>query len=369
MKIGIITLSASYNCGSMLQSYALKEALKKYGDVEIINFSSEASHFYYDIVPKTFIAQIKMELHHKGIVKKLKKETAAYIDFQKKFLRITGKEYFTKDLSEIADKYDIIVAGSDQIWNVCMGDFDEAFLCNWTAKKKIAYAPSLGGHDIRESNNSQKLISYIKDFACVSVRESVGKKCLDEILERDIPKVLDPTLIFGNDNWLKIIKKPKIQGEYIFFYSWAYCYEELRDIVSSRAKETGLPVYVIDAHKWRTHNYKEDSFILYEEAGPLAFLSLMANAKECFVESFHGMLFAYMFKKDFWLLDTHEDYNALDARLKELVELVGAKNRIVTKFNKTSIDFNQEFPYKKNDYLESMQNVSWNYLDKAFEQV
>ena len=30
-----------------------------------------------------------------------------------------------------------------------MADYDDAFFCGWTDCKKVAYAPSLGGHDIQ----------------------------------------------------------------------------------------------------------------------------------------------------------------------------------------------------------------------------
>ena len=164
-------------------------------------------------------------------------------------------------------------------------------------------------------------------------------------------------------------REKKVEGEYIFFYSWAYCSEETRNIVKKRSKETNLPVYVIDAHKWRTHSYKDDGFVLYEEAGPLAFLNLMAHAKECYVESFHGMLFAYMFKRNFWLLDTHEKYEELDARLKELVELVGAKDRLVTKYNYDKINFSQDFKYIENPLLNELQQTSKDYLEKVFDKL
>lgn len=367
MKIGIITLSASYNCGSMLQSYALKEILSKYGEVEIINFSSKSSHIQYDFIPTPLLEKLRLLYSLRGLFIDLKKEIKSYIGFQHKFLRISGKEYWAKDLTEIKNKYDVVVAGSDQVWNVCMGDFDEAFFCDWTDVKKIAYAPSLGGHDIRESPNCQKIIDAVRKFSSLSVREEVGKKCLNEILNKNIPKVLDPTLVMELEHWENLAGEKKIKGEYIFFYSWAYCSEETRNIVKKRSLETGLPVYVIDAHKWRSHSYKDDGFNLYEEAGPLAFLNLMANASECYVESFHGMLFAYMFKRNFWLLDTHEKYEDLDARLKELVELVGAKNRIVTKFNYEQIDFNKRFGFVENHLLKNMRNVSMDYLNEAFE--
>lgn len=52
MKIGIMTLSASDNCGSLLQAYALKRLLEgmKEHQVEVINFSTEQSHSMYDIL-------------------------------------------------------------------------------------------------------------------------------------------------------------------------------------------------------------------------------------------------------------------------------------------------------------------------------
>ena len=45
IKIGILTFHASYNCGSMLQAYALQAFLKKHDYVvEIIDFSSKYNH-------------------------------------------------------------------------------------------------------------------------------------------------------------------------------------------------------------------------------------------------------------------------------------------------------------------------------------
>ena len=366
MRIGIITLSASYNCGSLLQSYALKEMLSKYGDAEIINFSSEASHKQYDVIPKTMIGKWWMNHGRRGLVSELKSEKEYYTTFQNEYLQLDGKELFAKDLHRVSTKYDVIVAGSDQVWNVRMGDFDEAFFCDWTDAKKIAYAPSLGGHDVRESSDSARIIDAIRKFAALSVRETVGKECLDDILNEDVTKVLDPTLMYGEEKWKALAGERKINGDYIFYYSWAYCDDLLREIVSNYAKEKQMPVYVIDAHKWISHSYENDGFILCEEGGPLAFLNLMLYAKECFVESFHGMLFAYMFRRNFWLLDTHREYAQVDARLKELVELVGAKDRITTQWNTGKMYSDVGFPYGENPKLEEMRKVSSDYLDEAF---
>ena len=242
---------------------------------EIINFSSEASHRMYDIVPRSLVEKIYILRARRKLLKELKIEAEAYNKFQREMLGISGKEYFAEDLAEVSSKYDVIVAGSDQIWNVCMGDFDEAFFCGWTNSKKVAYAPSLGGHDIKESLNEKQIIEWIKRFDFLSVREEFGKKCLENILKRDVVKVLDPTLVFGNEKWKTMVDAPFIKGDYIFYYSWAYCDEELRKIISQRSEKTSMPVYVIDAHKWRICNYADDGFILCSKAGPMAFLNLM----------------------------------------------------------------------------------------------
>ncbi len=367
MKIGIITLSASFNCGSMLQSYALKKILEKYGDVEIINFSSEASHKMYDIVPNSLFERLRMKRTRGELLEELIIERDAYNKFRREMLGISGKEYFAKDLSKISSKYDIVVAGSDQVWNVCMSDFDEAFFCGWTNSKKVAYAPSLGGHDIRESTNANKIIECVKAFDCLSVREKIGQNCLEDIVKKEITKVLDPTLVYGEDNWKKIVGSPIVSGEYIFFYSWAYCYEELRQIVAQRSKETNLPVYVIDAHKWRKHCYMEDGFVLCKEAGPMAFLNLMCYAKECYVESFHGMVFAYIFRKNFWLLDTHENLSELDTRLREFVNLLNANDRILTKYNYMQKNIEEAITYGENENLRDMRKISLEYIERTMK--
>ena len=51
--IGILTLSASDNCGSLLQTYALKTLIESIytGTVEIVPFASPKSHLLYDIFP------------------------------------------------------------------------------------------------------------------------------------------------------------------------------------------------------------------------------------------------------------------------------------------------------------------------------
>ena len=290
MNIGIITLSASNNCGSLLQSYALKRVLERYGSVEIINFSSPSSHSYYDLFSRrrSIRENIKSLLYLKILIS----EKAGYQEFRSEYLQIKGKEFYAAELVDIAEKYDVVVTGSDQVWNVLMGDFDEAFFLGWTDVRKVAYAPSLGGRHLNQSNRFEQIKKWIDDISYISVREELGKECLEEVTGKEITKVLDPTLLLREEDWKAMVGEPIMEGDYIFYYSWAYREEATSKIVSEEAHRLGIPVMVLDARKWQKNNLKRWGFTLCAESGPRAFLNLMYYAQKCYVESFHGMIFA-----------------------------------------------------------------------------
>ena len=364
MKIGIITLSASDNCGSLLQTYALKNILEKFGDVDVINFSSKESHDMYDVPRYKGLNRIR----RRRKIKAMARASKDYERFRKKYVGISGKEYLYEELSEISNSYDVVVAGSDQVWNVQMRDFSEAFFLGWTDSKKVAYAPSLGGKHLNLSNNFEQIKKWLNEFSFLSVREEVGKLCLEEVTGRKIPKVLDPTLVLDEDEWNKLVGPPLIKDDYIFYYSWAYIEDSTSQIVSDASKRSGLPVYVIDPRKWLDRNPEKWGFSLYKKSGPYIFLNLMKYSKICYVESFHGMVFAYIFRRNFWLLDTHENMDDLDSRLMEFVNLLDAKDRILTEYNVDKVNQDKEVEYSANSLLNGLRKESWSYINQAFNE-
>lgn len=366
-KIGIMTLSASDNCGSLLQTYALKRLLENYGEVEVINFSSESSHAMYDMPHLTLRKRLKMAFDStkKTKYKNLARCKRAYASFRKQQLQMDEEELFSEDLGKIKSKYDVVVAGSDQVWNVRMGDFDEAFFLGWTDTKKVAYAPSLGGRDVRLSQNAAQIIEWIKAFDFLSVREEMGKNCLEEVSARTVEKVLDPTLVLPESEWEKLVGERLVKEDYIFYYSWAYCYGEQLELVRKESKRLNMPVVVIDSRKWFNKDEKQYGFILSANEGPLAFLNLMYYANHVYVESFHGMVFAYIFKKNFWLLDWHEDLRQLDSRLLEFVNLLNAHDRILTEYNYEMVDVSNSMKYGPNNLLEALKTMSEQYIERA----
>ncbi len=160
-KVGILTLSASDNCGSLLQTYALKTYLEKYIGfyAEIINFESEQSKRLYDIFPKI------IWFHPRGLWRRLTHYRALaeqkkdYKHFREVYLNMGKIVYHTEDeLKELDGTYSTIICGSDQVWNVGMSDFDNSFFLEWVRKsRKVAYAPSLGGGTLVKKYSPEKL--------------------------------------------------------------------------------------------------------------------------------------------------------------------------------------------------------------------
>lgn len=371
-KIGIITLSASDNCGSLLQAYALKVLLESISDysVEMINFSTIQSHKMYDIFEKSDLRHVRRLLLKIKYYSNLKSHKRDYCLFREQYLGINCKsEIFPNNLKKIDKLYDVIVAGSDQVWNVSMGDFDNAFFGGWSNKKKIAYAPSLGGHDLNESRCYDDIRKWLNDFYALSVREEKGRNSiLQAVPDADVPVVLDPTLAVDESIWKELVGEPIIKKKYIFYYSWAYCDNELNAIVKEEADKMKCDVYVVDAKKWFNKDVAKWNFILFEHSGPLAFLNLMYYAEQCFVQSFHGMIFAYIFKKNFWLLDTHREFEELDTRLRELIMLLHMKERILTPFNYKELELDKEINYVANPKLQEYRKKSVEYLNNALKE-
>ena len=182
MRIGIITFHASLNCGSMLQAFALQDVLRsKYNaEVEIINYSNFGQRNYYsnwDFFPKpsVWINNLKAIPYYASI-NAMRQD---YQNFSNQYFTLSGpllKKY--SELKGIDERYDIVIAGGDQVWNVRCRDADKAYFLSFVkTAKKVAYSPSLGARNINKVALRPKMYAeLVKDFDFLSVREDNGQK-------------------------------------------------------------------------------------------------------------------------------------------------------------------------------------------------
>lgn len=374
-KIGIITFHNSYNCGSMLESYAMLKTLEKIdSDTEIINFSNKGQKKLYSVFfennsVKNIIKNLIILPHSF----KIRRNNIEYEKFKNRNFKLSKKYLENSEL--VDDDYSIVVAGSDQIWNITIDDFDDAYFLNWVSNaKKVAYAPSFGAKNITKySNNVDKYKEFINNFDALSVRELNGKKWIKEMTDRNAELLIDPTLLLSQEEYNLIVDDTCTPKEdYIFFYCPGFK-RELCEFVKEISKKYKLPVIVWSTKSYYTKSIFTFGFKLPKYESPSIYLSLIKNAKLVFTTSFHGTIFSTIYRKNFYTLKNGEMYGE-DDRVITLLKQIGMENRLVEPVidqNKNyleSIDYNDyeekicELKAKANNYIT--QNIG-EYYEKC----
>lgn len=365
-KIGIVTFHNSYNCGSMLESYAMQHICKKRGyDTEFVDFSSKGQIELYSV----FFKNNKIRNIIKNILllpyyKRLKNNNLMYEKFKQSYFKLS-KFYSDGDFIS-DDPYSIVVAGSDQIWNITIKDASDIYFLNWVKNaKKVAYAPSFGARNILKfSDNPEKYRDYINSFDAISIREKNGKKWIKDLTGQDVDVLIDPTLLLTSKDYDLISAKDfNIDSKYIFFYCPTFNIE-ICDYVKKIANKYNLKVIAWSTKSYITKRIKKFGFELPKYENPSMYLSLIKNAELVITTSFHGTIFSTIYRKNFITVKNGGMYGD-DDRVRTLLEQLNMTDRLIPH------EFDDNFDYLKNvDYsnydktLKKLQKKANDFLDK-----
>lgn len=300
-NIGIITFHRSHNYGSVLQSYALQTIVnKKFPDYncDIIDFIPPNWDAMYAIFKKNnSVKNIIKNIFKLFTYKSKYDRNKQFEKFINTKLNLTKNKYYSQyELEKISQKYDVLICGSDQIWNCNCPDFDYSYYLSFASNiRKISYAPSLGpGNSF--TKNKQKISEYLNDFYAISVRESKGKKEIQKLTDKTVYKVLDPTLLLEAKNWDSIVDNKIINREYIFFYSIGYSKYDI-NIAKEFSKKFNLPVITLFT---LGNKILFSGFEISKKQAPKDFINLIKNAKLVLSSSFHGTAFSIIYRKPFY---------------------------------------------------------------------
>ncbi len=324
MKIGTITFHGSHNYGSVLQAYALQEYVIKLlssnhvpCEYQIINFRSDAQKQKYAAPKPDSIKHFLKWRMYVPYRKPLALQALKFEQFIEERLSITEEFSSASALPDIASRFDILIAGSDQIWNIRAKDFDFAYLFPGCSARKISYAASLGPLSIDWGQYDAKTYAdLLREFESISVREKKSKEMLLEVIEgKDIEILPDPTLLLSCANWRKI-ESDMNPGRYILFYCLEPTREHIR-IAQLLSRKLQLPVITT---RYRNKYDYFNPFIKQYDAGPCDFLSLVDHATAILTSSFHGTVFSLIYGKPFYVINGMED-----GRIRDILKLFGAE--------------------------------------------
>lgn len=322
-KVAIVALvNWECNYGNRLQNYALQTVIERLGfDVETINdcrfVKSEVSykqllkdilHFItrYRYTPNTH----KKRIHFWFWIKRYRKYTS----------------YQTKedaDYNKIADKYDYFITGSDQIWRPIYPATSnkENFLQFTSPEKRIAYAPSFGMR--LEDFPKDKVIEYTKwlsePWKALSIREQIGADAIKEMTGKEVPVLLDPTMMLTGDEWLNIVHGRRTPKHYLLVNCLRT--KDYMEYARQLAEKNG----------WDIMDIENDE--RYVGCSPSDFIYYISHAEHVLTNSFHCNVFSFLFHKPVtYYLSNDEQTKKITSRIETLLELVDKKVRLEGEF-------------------------------------
>ena len=369
-KILNFTFQRANNYGAQLQAFALQEFLKNNGyDCKICDCRIDAIEEPYKI----------MSFKNKNIIRQLAKvfvygfktfkRNYNFKKFRRNYLNLTDSIYKTSDLNNIKYKADAYIVGSDQVWNPnIVGELSDFYTLNFNNNiKKISYAASIG--DIRYVENQEiEFTQKLAHIDYISVREKDAAEILKKLLNREIQIVLDPTLLLDADRWIhdfKITAQEK-RGDYVLFYflgqdRW-YKKTTVDYCRNKGLKAMVLPMRKEDAELGDMMSYPDMS----------GFLSLIYNAHYIITDSFHGMMFSIIFRKQFMICARFNDGDTIsqNSRIEDFCSRINLTGRYVKSPDEIDTVFKSHLDYHTiSDKLDSEINSSKDYLRVALEEI
>lgn len=336
MKIGILTFYFAHNYGAVLQAYAMKKYLLlcKY-DVEIVGYCPQHLKKQYSINP----------IYKKRLINKLK----CLMSIKRRIKQYYLFEYFIEhNLKPVKEKkypfknnYDVIIVGSDQVWNLDIIKNDKTyFIPDMSLKcKKISYAASFGDNSINLNND---IIRYLKDFDYISCREKNDNLYINNELKIDL--VVDPVFLLPKQYWIKCARDSKysnVEKKYIFYY----CLKtdsELERIVSDLYDEYKYDVYIVHP----IISKQKVKGIYLNDIGPEDFIALLYKSEFIVTNSFHATAFGSIFGKRIYSSKFDKG-----GRISSLLKIYGKQY-----IGKQCIDFKNISREKIDKYINKSKN-------------
>lgn len=324
-KVGIITFHEALNYGAVLQAYALKTVCEELGcEAHIVDYNYGGIEEKVAPVSK-FLAAANKKAALPGLVRGLlgyfgdKKRELAFASFRKRYLNESIPCRCAADISALG--YDVLIAGSDQIWNrgVTMQRYDPVFFMNFeTDAKKVLYGAS--SEDVPFAG--EKEAAFVQALGgldgAVSIREKKLADYVENLMGKRYPVVLDPTLMAGREIMAAIPTPKPPKDPYILLYQIDSNPESDISVKSLEAR-FGCPVYTMTVPRLGDTHGRRGT------VGPEEFLSLLKGAKFLVTNSFHGIALSLLMHKQFFVYEN----GGVMSRIDSLLELAGLENRKV----------------------------------------
>ena len=328
MRIAIITLLGHFNYGNRLQNYALQKFISNYVEtVETIWFEKNyLPEIKRDKLDKKYVKNnFKFIFNWKGarkIEKYYGRECIRQYNIKKFSDKYINIRYDYKINKKIDNIYDYFIVGSDQVWNPNFWSkrYNYAnirFLKFASKEKRIAYAASIAIPEIPK-DKERFFKDSLNEMKAISMREKAGAELVKNLTGREVPVVVDPTILLSKEEWQKIeLKSEWYNGEK---YILTYFLGNPSPVIENIAKKNNWKIYnLMDKNNLDLYTSRVEEFIF-----------LIDNAKLVATDSFHACVFSILMNTPFLVVNRQEKGMAdMTSRIDTLMELFGYQDRYI----------------------------------------
>lgn len=300
--VNVITIYDLGNYGNRLQNYALTITLQKM-NYKVYNLVKRNKEHKKTDLRILFLPVLKGDRKKKALRDKL---------FYN-FAHLKLKKYYTNGF---------VICGSDQIWHPNWHGTPFMFLAFAPKNKRIAYSASFGVSTLPE-DKKKEYAQFLSEMKAISVREESGAKIVKDLIGKDVPVLIDPTLMLEKADWQKISKKPDfpVPEKYLLTYYLGEVSQERNQYMKKVASEKGLGIIRLENHNtgeawWKT--------------GPSEFLWLIEHCSLMCTDSFHGSVFSILMEVPFLVFNREDSMGDMSSRIDTLLSKFKLENR---KFN------------------------------------
>lgn len=332
MKVAIVTLPGHFNYGNRLQNYALQEFISNYVEtVETLWFGKNEWKNPFVYLPE--LKRNKLDkIYFKNVLKFIlnwkntRNKEANYgkdcirqyniKKFSDKYINI---RYDCEIDEKLNDIYDYFIVGSDQIWFLNMDFSYVRFLRFANICKRIAYAPSFGVSKVPNENiDKNKLKQFLNEMKSISIRETAGAKIIYDLIGKNVPVLVDPTILLSKEKWQKIEMVPKwYNGEK---YILTYFLGNPSPIIKNIAKK----------NNWKIYNLMDINILDLYVSRVEEFVYLIEHAQLMCTDSFHGTVFSILMNTPFLVVNRQEKgMPDMTSRIDTLLDLFGYQDRYI----------------------------------------
>ncbi len=263
-----------------------------------------------------------------------------------RFLRLPYKKYdiysISKnrmDLYQFNNLCDLFLVGSDQLFRAEFVDMLDYFsLLDWVKgyKYKLSYGTSFGVSKFEGDGFMKNKMSHLfKRFQKISVRENCSVGIMKDIFGCDAERVLDPVFLCDKKYYNEMASIGKLrtpQKGYVGAY--------ILDVTDNKKSVLRRVADQITAGEYQAitdypQNCCDEDISILNEPAIEEWLAMIDGAEFFVTDSFHGICFALIFKKQFIVVFDKDNWRGYE-RIIDILSMFGLEDRIITEDKDTA---------------------------------